>query len=87
MSKTVRVRIAVAVDNMGDWVARGNILDRDEQSKVAALRQLGRYDGRSQHIVFVEADIAVPEPVTVEGTVARPEGTAAPAPSRDREGA
>lgn len=53
--KTVRVRIAVAVDKDGDWRAWGDV------------EEVVVFGGEALH--WVEADIPLPQPQTVEGEV------------------
>lgn len=70
MSKTVRVRIAVAVDPFGSWGSYGSSdsLSIGEQymAKQALIANLDRTQAR---IVFIEAEVPLPEPVTVEAVV------------------
>lgn len=60
MGKTVRVRIAVAVDDSGDYVAMPA-----KHEEWLCLDDLSE----RHHVVYVEADVPIPEPVTVQGTV------------------
>ena len=69
MSDTVRVRIAVAIDNGGDWVAYGSCGADDDDSE----REVWGYgidgDGATA-TVWVEADVPRPsDAVVVEGEV------------------
>jgi hypothetical protein len=70
MSKTVRVRIAVCVDDKGAWSAFG-CNDRDDKyrSEVARDNHCPDHHITSEQLHFVEADIPLPEPATVEGSV------------------
>jgi len=72
--KTVRVRIAVAVNSQGAWNSNGWGW-ADKQRPDADL-VAGAFDGlpedeAREHVVFVEADVPVPEPKTIEGTVTK----------------
>jgi len=66
MSKTVRVRIAVAVCPDGEWAAAGNWEYSGE-----AIRDIVFIDelpgSESWH--WIEADIPLPKPQTIEGEV------------------
>jgi hypothetical protein len=68
---TVRVRIAVAVEEDGGWAASGHTSDTDEVSGRCALDETGRWCGN--HVIhYVEATLPVPQRpkgVTVEGEV------------------
>ena len=76
-SKTVRVRIAVCVDQDGFWAASGGRTpanytpeDSDEEDRgLAEDALLGRRDGAPRGIVWVEADVPLPAEQTVEGEV------------------
>lgn len=63
--RTVRVRIAVAVTSDSKWYARG-CYDEDDHRMLNYAR--GSIDSAAA-VVFVEADVPVPEPVTVQGEV------------------
>lgn len=63
--KTIRVRIAVAVQPDGVWCASGDSSFTDTWSKGAALHALD--DGAVA--VWVEADVPLPETAVVEGRV------------------
>ncbi|HYE70361.1 MAG TPA: hypothetical protein VD932_02435 [Aquabacterium sp.] len=72
--KTVRVRIAVAVNERGYWSSCGCGAPEDKPSTArdrimaeAALDELPSEGG--ENVVFIEADVPVPEPKTIEGTV------------------
>lgn len=63
--KTVRVRIAVAVDEDGEW-------DCADEARLAVLflcdEQL--FDSEAKHhVVWIEADVPIPTTETIEGTV------------------
>ncbi len=64
---SVKVRIAVAVDNDGDWYAVG-WLDAEEggSAKGYAEDELAK---KAAHYFWVTAELPIPEPVEVEGTV------------------
>ena len=67
MSKTVRVRIAVAVGESGDWAASGSKALFGVDSVDIAVESL---DESGQYAVsWVEADVPLPESETVEGKV------------------
>ena len=68
--KTVRVRIAVGVDESGDWNAVGW---RTADPAWTGSDVLGNLDGHVKVLRWVEADIPVPdaESVTVEGEVVK----------------
>jgi len=72
---TRRVRIAVLIDQGGDWAAFGASRSDDREMADECYRIGIDHDGES-HIVFVEADVPEPERITVEGA----------ARSTDREG-
>lgn len=68
--ETVRVRIAVAVNNAGEWATAGESYRNghaisDEMASGEAIQDL-RTPGR---VHFVEANIPLPTSVTVEGEV------------------
>jgi hypothetical protein len=66
MTKTVRVRILVAVDGTGDWQARGYAAPDEGRLKT----RLSMGMGRVLRYHWVEADIPLPAPEqTIEGTV------------------
>lgn len=72
--KTIRVRIAVAVTPNGCWDTRGMKLlpEWDNETDEEAARLVSGWLFGKQgpgHVVFIEADVPVPESVTVEGTV------------------
>ena len=62
--KTVRVRIAVVVDARRCWEARGSDGNSDAGSASSAT-----CDNHGGSLHFVEADIPIPQPQTVEGEV------------------
>ena len=64
--ETVRVRIAVAVNDVGEWTARG-WLDADDEDAAFAARV--SHAEPSSQIVWVEADIPLPRPQTIPGEV------------------
>lgn len=67
--KTVRVRIAVAVDAGGKWHATGSSLVSDDFSDEWVLGVMG--DGeRHVSVYHVECDVPIPDPQTIEGRVA-----------------
>jgi transglutaminase-like putative cysteine protease len=65
MPKTIRVRIAVAMNAKGEWCAAGSETTCDDQASRTAR---GGWGPNVVH--FVEADVPVPEAtITVEGQV------------------
>lgn len=71
MSKTVRVRIAVAVDEHGQWCAaawRSNDDVRNAREAHSFLDDETSGD-EDRHVVYVEADVPLPSSVTVQGEV------------------
>jgi hypothetical protein len=70
---TVRVRIAVVVDDKGGWNAAG-WNSAGPQDDIGAARDGHNPDHEivSERVHFVEADIPIPEPTTIEGTVTGP---------------
>lgn len=67
---TVRVRIAVAVDEHGAWASCGWLRGGDARLTRHALDDLlnvQEQGAESRHVVFVEADVPLPTPVVVEG--------------------
>lgn len=67
--KTVRVRIAVVVRSDGSYLASGNNDSTDATN--ARCADFKTYDAQTKHVVFVEADVPLPAPLTIEGTVTR----------------
>lgn len=73
--KKVRVKIAVAIDSNGKYCARGwtrGPANDDDDMTGAARDDLHSYwteDFKCESLVWVEADIPVPEPTTIEGKV------------------
>lgn len=65
MSKTVKVRIAVAVTPSGEWNATGWTSCIEADAMDLACSSVS--DGEARY--FVEAELPIPEPVTVQGTV------------------
>lgn len=70
--KTVRVRIAVIVDDEGDycsagWKCRNNDLTTDEDLISSAFD--GDCTGLNTRIYFIEADLPLPVSETFEATV------------------
>ena len=70
MSKTVKVRIPVAVDGNGRWVCgtsdniEGDIHNADSTREYCDM--IGIADAS---IVWITAEVPIPEPVEVEGRV------------------
>lgn len=65
--KTVKVRVAVAVDKDGDWSAAGSSANSGEESLSAALYQIALHEGYRTY--WLEADLALPEPTVVVPSV------------------
>lgn len=66
MSETVRVRIAVAVSDEGDWCARGLSGSQDSDAVDSAFMHLS--PARSHEAVhWIEADVPIPTPQTIQG--------------------
>jgi len=66
----VRVRIAVAIDDTGLWSAVGNCAYEDDQEAIdAANDYLPSESSPCRQVVWVEADIPVPDSEVVEGKV------------------
>lgn len=69
--KTIRVRIAVAVTPNGCWDADGCKLTPTWEMPLSTEHHgehLFSKQGRG-HVVYVEADVPLPDPVVIEGTV------------------
>ena len=71
--KTVRVRIAVAVTSKGEWHAEADFEDSEKEAhqRAVELLQTGHLEEAECAIHWVEADIPIPEGVTVEGEVVK----------------
>lgn len=67
MANTVRVRIAVAVDADAEWSAAGAAGANDSDTVIEAAYNLPK--GLAAGVHWVEADIPIPEPTTIEGSV------------------
>lgn len=72
---TIRIRIAVAVTPNGCWSSKGGKLlphlTKDEDAWLA--QDASAYVFKTQgvgHVVFIEADVPVPEAVTIEARAA-----------------
>jgi hypothetical protein len=59
---TVRVRIALIIDDRGKWIAAGMSGESDE-SQVDILHTC------REQIYYIEADLPIPQPQTLRGTV------------------
>ena len=66
--KTIRVRIAVAVDEHGHYRCDGWAGGTDEDIAVSAREFLMNSEG-NECVHFIEANLPLPESVTVEGEV------------------
>lgn len=66
--KTVRIRIAVAVDQQGHWNASG-WSGEYSPAKDAAIDSALEYCGSGAVLYWVEADLPIPEAVVVQGEV------------------
>ncbi len=67
--KTVRVRIAVAMDSEGHYYATGFDESRDDDIRDAVMSEFYGGDEAPYSIRYIEADIPLPEPTTIEGEV------------------
>lgn len=65
--KTVKVRIAVAVDDTGRWQASGWRNQKDSDAMATAIEFL---DSTPEARYFIEAELLVPEVQTIQGTIA-----------------
>jgi hypothetical protein len=74
--KTVKVRIAVAVDEDGDWNAAGNSLISDCPDRDAVEGATGGLFGTVK-VYWIDLELPVPEAATVQASVT-PEKAAAP---------
>lgn len=70
-AKTVKVRIAVAVDSNEEWSAVGWDDQSPDQCATSAIQNLG--GNNPTHVVFVDAVVPVPRqrPKVVKGKVAK----------------
>ena len=68
--KTVKVRIAVAVNVEGVWFARGDptVPENDTAHDAMIGLEDGGIDTDGGHVVWVEADVPMPSALTVQGT-------------------
>lgn len=68
--KTVRVRIAVAVDASGKWHSSASGCGEGNSDEERAEWAQEFLDSNlPQAVYFVEADVPIPEPQTIEGEV------------------
>ena len=71
--RTVRVRVAVAVGSTGEAVADMHLTqstyDNDTDNSALALDHLAECGVPHGVVHFIEADVPIPEPQTIEGTV------------------
>ncbi len=65
--KTVRVRIAVAVDSEGNWDTHG--LNCGIPHCDAFLARVASQKLNGARVSFIEADVPLPEEITAEGKV------------------
>ena len=65
MTKTVKVRIAVAVDPSGNWESCGWRGSSDEEAMDVAVESVGTSEAR----YLVTAELPIPEAVEVAGKV------------------
>lgn len=63
-----KVRIAVAMNEYGQWAAYGEYQTQDATAKEEALGHVPQGDC-AVGVYFVEADIVPPQPLTVVGKV------------------
>jgi len=66
--KTVRVRVAVAMDREGNWAAAGYSDSTDEISSGTAI-DCGPGESVQWHTHFIEATLPIPTEETVEAEV------------------
>lgn len=66
-----KVRIAVAMNEFGQWAAYGEYKTQDETAKNEALANVPQGDC-AVGVYFVEAEIVPPKPIVVEGKVLLP---------------
>lgn len=69
--KTVRVRICVVVDDKGHWSSAGwkgerALLDCD---LIDTAHEACMTEGNNTRTYFIEADLELPAPETIQGTV------------------
>jgi hypothetical protein len=69
MPKTVKVRIAVAVDPDGCWNSAGWLMGNGENAGWEAMELACENVGTGERRYWVHAEVAVPEPEDVQGTV------------------
>jgi hypothetical protein len=62
--KTVKVRVAVAVDSAAHWNAAGFCCDGDERAVAAAMEPL--IEQREKRVYWLTAELPVPEMVAAE---------------------
>ena len=67
-----KVRIAVAMNEFGQWAAYGEYKTQDETAKNEALANVPQGDC-AVGVYFVEAEIVPPKPLVVAGTVSPPD--------------
>lgn len=72
--RTKRIRIAVVINEAGCWNSSGwgdaetSVPDEDKSS--IAFDGMDAWDGTgAERLVWVEVEIPIPQPITVEGTV------------------
>lgn len=77
--KTMKVRIAVAINDKGEWSSFGYHLNGREESDTdiclqgMALEGLESGMGFCEMVHFIEAEIPIPESQTIQGEVVRSE--------------
>lgn len=67
-----KVRIAVAMNEFGQWAAYGEYQTQDETARNEALANVPQ-DDCAVGVYFVEAEIVPPKPIVVEGKVLPPD--------------
>jgi hypothetical protein len=71
---TKRIKIAVAINEHGEWTAYGDGWDCDPEPPAREaskwLAEVSHHRAICQVVLFVEADVPIPTPRTIEGTVA-----------------
>lgn len=66
---TVRVRIAVAVNEKGEWNAAGSNVYGDKDARAYALEGLWESAGEAVHFIEATLPLPLPQSVTVQGVV------------------
>lgn len=70
--KTKRIRIAVVMNEHGHWSSAGwsnSNGDPKHDADLVGIAREGLEAGPNEAACFVEAEVPIPEPITVEGVV------------------